>query len=347
MLTQIPPQTLRELFATAKSFYHAKPWETLADVDTFGIVNPASGQKCYASVMGQGGNFYGLALYLGKTGYKSLLMLQIEEEGEQAGDPEEALYEQNCIMASFEAPDEMDPEDKALIEALSIDVSGMDRWPAFRSYRPGQMPWVIDEAEAKLMIEALPLVPKAVREVMKAYEDGDNFLVPGEDHTGKMRFFEQGEVGEWETKWLEPDTTVSFSPMQFQVSPEVLKEAKAIPLSDDFWLIEQFFLREPVMDESMDRPYFPKAFVMLDLQTQVLRGLDAVHPLRIEEEGAGTLVKMFAAHEVIPRQLVVSNKHNYSLLRPLTKALDIELHLDEEFDVIADIKAVLYEQMEG
>lgn len=348
MLTQIPPQLLRDLFAEAKKFYAAAPWQSLSDLDTYGITDPKSKTKYYASVMGQAGSFYALAMYRGKKGYQSLTLLQNEENPDE--DPEDVLFEQDCIMVSFESREEIDPEDMALIEGMNIDVTGMDLLPAFRSYRPGQMPWVINEEEARILLHVLPLGPVVAERFMDEAVEGRDYLLQDDyglaEEEDLIRFFARDEQGEWKDDWVKPDTLVDFSPLQMKVNKKVKEAGSQLRKSAGIWLVEQFYLREPVMDDSLDRPYFPKALALLDLDTQVLRGINSVAGHQMAQKGAATLLEMFQAQESIPRQLVVASKSNYALIKPVAKAFGLELHLDEEMAGVGTaIKESLYEQL--
>ena len=210
MLTQISPVTLHALFAAARDFQNASPWQTLSDEDIFGIEDPQTGVNHYVSVMGQAGNYFALALYRGKTGFKSLLALQSEEE---TSDPEADLYQQDCLIASLESRDEIDPEDLALIQGIKVATAGYNRHPAFRSYKPGLMPWAIDADEADLLKEALQLAITAALAQAEAIGEGTNFFIPEEEaHAGKMRFFVQ-EGGKWEITWKKPESTLDFIPV--------------------------------------------------------------------------------------------------------------------------------------
>ncbi len=338
MITEIPRNTWRTLFQGAAEIYKMAPWTIMGDQHVFGMVDPVTGQKCYGTVMGHMGSYFAFALYRGKAGYKSMLSLLSEEE---TADPEEALYEQDCLMVSFESENDADGEDVALMESVARDVVDIDRVPGFRSYRQGMMPWAIDEAECKLMEAGM----KLCMQVAYHLQEDKAYLTPQEDDKAKLRFFRE-DSGNWESGWETPDSILDFSPPQLQVDTGQLAALKQLPSSESMWLFERFFFRQPSMDESSDRPYFPITFLFMDLETQVMCGMDLVRPQQLVEEGGEVLLDLIKDAGKLPSALVVSKKENYILIHPIGKALGLEVHLEESLNVLPAIKAALYEQLD-
>jgi len=338
MVTEIPSATWRQLFTQANDLLQIAPWNNMGDAHIFGLVDPATGQKCYGTVLGNLGNYYALALYKGKNGYKSLIQLMGEDEDTDA---EGSLYEQECLMVAFEKEEEADPEDVALIESVAKDLMTGGRVPGFRSYRRGMMPWGIDEEEAALMGHAMQLCKFVSGQLL-----GDQgYLEASEDDKGKLRFFSLNE-GKWTSAWDQPDSLLDFSPEQLQINPQLGAALQNLPQEDGLWLFERFFFRQPSMDETSDRPYFPVMFILLDLETQVVRGMDIIPPYRIEEDGAEILLELLQEAKAKPSGMVVSKRENYILLNGLGRAGGIEVHLDESLDVLPDLKEALYQQMD-
>ena len=129
--------------------------------------------------------------------------------------------------------------------------------------------------------------------------------------------------------------------------PYTVAGAADLKKKEGYWLIERFHFREPAMDESVDRPYFPLAFAVLDLNSQQLMSLNAVHPYHVARHTAQMLIAMFREIGHLPSDLVVSQKENYTLLKPLASALNITLHLEPEADMLVPIKTEIYRQMEA
>ncbi len=310
----------------------------MGDQHIFGMVDPVTGQNCYGTVMGHLGSYFAFALYRGKAGYKSMLSLLSEEE---TTDPEEALYEQDCIIVSFELESDADGEDVALMESVAKDAVDIDRIPGFRSYRQGLMPWSIDEEEGRLIEGGMRL---CIQVVCSLQED-PAYLTPCKEDKGKLRFFRKNGSN-WISQWEAPDNILDFSPSQLQVNAGKIDELKQLPNTEGMWLFERFLFRQPSMDESSERPYFPVTFLFMDLETQVICGMDLVRPARLEEDGGEVLLQLIQDAGKLPSALVVSKKENYILIHPISRALGLEVHLEESLNVLPDIKAALYRQLD-
>lgn len=339
-MTEVPQPVWQELFTAARHFYLLAPWQWMGDDDVWILEDPVSGKACYHTVMGQLGDYFALAVYRGKDGLNSMLMLQEENEDQ---DPEATLYEQDCLIASFELEEDVDPEDMALANSLGIDLSGLDRFPGFRSYRRGFMPWVLDEAEVRL----LTLCLQQAIEVALAKQGDPEVLVAPEEEKGKMYALAQENEG-WATSWRKPDNLVDFSPPRLEVPQEPVDQILALPTEENtMWLFEKFFFRQPSLSEEYDRPIFPMAFMLMDMESTILMGMDLTDPFKVPETGTGLLAELFSEAGMRPENIVVSNKENYILLQPFCRACSIAIHLEEEMDVLPELKAELYKMMDG
>lgn len=338
MMTQVPQPLWEALYRAARGFYKLAPWQWMGDDDVFMLIDPATETPCFLTVMGQMGDYYALAMYRGEDGLKSLLMLQDDAD---ATDPEAALYEQDCLIASFEAEEDADPEDMALAHSLGIDLGDMDRFPGFRSYKRGFMPWVLDEGEVILLTQAL----EQAIETGLLRKDNPELLQATEEDKGKMYTLRLQE-GVWTQSWEVPPRSYSFSPLQLQLDDALVEKIKSIPVKEGIWLFEKFFFRQPSLSESYDRPFFPMAFLLMDMETQTIAGLDLTDPFKVAETGGELLLELFQDAGVRPSQMVVSERDNYMLLQGLGRALGMQVHLEEELDILPDLKAELYRMME-
>jgi len=66
----------KKLFDLATKFRKAKPWNMFSDSDFFAIRRPSNGEIVFPLIMGNGGHFFGLSIYLGETGLVQYSMAQ-------------------------------------------------------------------------------------------------------------------------------------------------------------------------------------------------------------------------------------------------------------------------------
>ena len=126
-----------DLFAAADAFKEAKCWEWMYDDDTFGVMDPESGEIVYCCIMGNLGELYALGAYLGAAGLKWIFDMQVMAQDES--DPE-MFIKQHGLMASFEERNDLLDEDRALIKELGLKYRGKKQWPFLEATNLGSIP---------------------------------------------------------------------------------------------------------------------------------------------------------------------------------------------------------------
>ena len=158
------PQSVGGLFAAAAEFYRAAPWVQLNNGQTFALQIPAKGGATWiASVMGNGGVEYGLAVYKSWSAFEKVYL--------GADDPRELL---SGHVALFYGGPEMLPFDdfdavqrygwpvagpQAYIVPIVVELSDSVRRP--------------DQAELRWLEAALRAIPLLVRDSLRPDGQGD------------------------------------------------------------------------------------------------------------------------------------------------------------------------------
>lgn len=69
------------LYQAAITFKEAAPWDWLDNEELFAVENPDDGEVGYCSILGSGGEEFGLGMFVGEDGYDRYIRV-IEEETE-------------------------------------------------------------------------------------------------------------------------------------------------------------------------------------------------------------------------------------------------------------------------
>ena len=109
------------------AFHAAGPWKHLHDDDVIEVHEPGApdGMR-FASVLGAGGQTFGLGFYRDAKGYDRLA---------NSADPQKALERTPRWSLMFHAPDEMPPEDADLWAEHGLRVTADDSIPVLLRYR--------------------------------------------------------------------------------------------------------------------------------------------------------------------------------------------------------------------
>lgn len=342
MITEVPVEQLRALFHAAQRFCQLAPWTFIGDDQVFGVVNPANGEKAYLTVMGSMGEYFALGVYPGAEGFRSLSRL-FDEENEE--DPEESIYQQHCLICAFENEEDLDPDDLALIKHVGVPFKGENAFPNFRSYLPGYMPWVPAAADVQLLQVALEQATWVAEQLLQ------NPALLSETGQGleKVYFrvpFANG-TQDWKSEILPADNRIDLSPPQLSIPLGEVASLKQLKRSDAIWLFEQLYLNMPSMDPGEERPFFPKAIVLLDIENQTMAGVEVVKPSEADDSILDTMITAFRDNGALPGQIVVASREHYILLKSFCKAINVDLYLDAEMQVISELREAIMEMMEG
>ncbi|MCD4809433.1 MAG: hypothetical protein K8R17_05995, partial [Methanosarcinales archaeon] len=179
MMNIDPSPSLQEwkaLYEAALEFKELAPWNWMHETDIFGVKDPVSGEIGYCCIRGGAGEHYALGLYLGSEGLYGLSRIL---SGEFSEFKDEALFIQNCLMASFEDRKSLQKQDLQQIKALGLKFRGRNAWPLFRNYMPGFFPWYLNDDEVRFLTVAL----QQAKDVSLRFKKYPGLLVhPSKDH---------------------------------------------------------------------------------------------------------------------------------------------------------------------
>ncbi|MFQ5814136.1 MAG: hypothetical protein ACE5I2_13255, partial [Anaerolineae bacterium] len=130
------------LYQAALEFKEIEAWTWMYDSDVFGVQDPATGEIGYCCIMGNLGEMFALALYLGSEGLESYMRVA-SEPPQISAEALETMLLQKCLIVSFGGREELTKEDRQVIKRLGLKFRGRTAWPLFRSYRPAYHPWYL------------------------------------------------------------------------------------------------------------------------------------------------------------------------------------------------------------
>ncbi|TXK80021.1 DUF6930 domain-containing protein [Paenibacillus sp. N3.4] len=324
----------QELYKAAGAFKQAKCWEWLSNSHIFGVENPDSKEIGYCCVMGNGGELYGLAIYLGSKGLKGLIdMLTGEME-------EGSVYTQYCLMLSFDNRDELHPSELKQIKELGLKFRGAKAWPTFRLYEPGFYPWPIHTQDQVLF---LTIALEQALEVAERYRHSSDVLLEPTFSTILTRISVGiGDHRTWSEEWLKPNPHEAAASILVEPMNELrlAKAKKAIKGLAGVWEIDYFFIPLPTQ-EKRGRPYYPAMFLFVHQETgqimHVKLGEQSEAPNIITE----LLVGIIEQHECVPEEIWVRNKDIASFMNQIRLALQLRICVVDELPALNEAKGEL------
>ena len=134
----------KQLYEAATRIKELKPWEKLWDMDLIAVRSGAKEDTVFYSILGRGGDCYGIAVYEGYEGLNSFLMLPMQQSMNLK--PEYVMFNQKNLTCYWGNREELTGKQRKLIKDLGYSYRGKNQWLYFLSFEPGYYPYNMDES---------------------------------------------------------------------------------------------------------------------------------------------------------------------------------------------------------
>lgn len=316
---EVPLELWRALYQAAAEFQLLAPWRWMDDTHVLGV-DSAPGVRLL-SVMGNLGEVFGLVSYRGSVGVNFLLRLL---RGEFNPETREAVYYQDAVLVDFVPRKELRKPERQIIQQIDFQPAATrpTRLPKFCSYKPGYVPWYIDEAEARMLLEDLG---KASRFAQLLQANPGVFASRSE---AEFPFYPESPrepLTPDQLQWhrlapsaLTPDAPVKFSPAEIEPMMQAAQNTTAS------WELTSSYSRSSISEPP--RPYFSKMALSVDAQTGLILAFNLEGPeVSMAQSAAECLKKAIAATGQRPAGIKLSSLNLLQALGPLAESLGVKL----------------------
>lgn len=287
------------LYEAATRIKELKPWEKFWDMDLIGIRYGADEETVFFSILGHGGDCYGIAVYEGYEGLNSFLMLAMQQSMNLT--PEYAMFNQRNLTCYWGNRDELTVNQRKIIKDLGYTYRGKNQWLYFLSYEPGYYPYNMDEDEVLRMSTYLQDLELALR-----YYDETDMHVDFEN--GNMFLF---AFGRDKKTWNFGEEALPFTAFQFGnlliTDEALLSDLPKVPKCNAVLEAEVSVLGASVTDKKYDRPANPALSLLGDANTGTVIKFEMVGP---EDDAIVMLAEIligFIFRYGAPKEIRVSN----------------------------------------
>jgi len=306
------------------------PWEFMYEHNIFGVRFPEKGAWGFVSVMGNLGEHFAIAVYMGKKGLEGFLNMQ--RMGSRLAP--DIVLQVPQLQAALEDREMITPEDRKIIKQLDLKFRGKNAWPQFRSYRPGCFPWYLEKEEAQILIHGL----EQLMDVAPRFRTDPHILEPTEPD-GKLvvHVLENG-------KWIERLQEIKFRadpPLQLRMNMDALHYLKSMDQQNATVEVDIQMMEDAVRDKEFDRPYFPFMLLLVEKQSRMILGVDLLSPLpSLEEmwEIVPLKVTEILTNYLLPREIQTKDPLIALLLSPLEKEVGFKVNLVKRLPTIEHAK---------
>ncbi len=314
--------TLLELSNDLKKL---KPWQYLRDEEVVVIHFEDVDYKVLVSVMGAGGEEFGLMIFDMEHGYNSLVKILYEKNSSS-----DFPYALNALTVNFVDREELDPADYQLIKDCGLSYRGKKNWIQFRSYLEGTHP----ERPIYLEVELLIDVVRTMINITEARKAGWEYpqLAAHQYPTFKMQM--DGKLQEiyiLQINIPKPTYECYEEISIFEKAKYKKKPKSALQLEYDL-----FYMPFGVETEETNRIVYPIAGMLVERGSNFVIEHEMLPLPKMPPIAQGVLWGFLQGLEVRPSKIFVSRELK-PMLQPLAKIVGVEL-VESELPCIQEVR---------
>lgn len=323
----------KALYEAADHIIKLSPWEDFWDTDLVVIQSEHNKEPVFLSIAGRGVAGRGVTMYEGRQGLEDF---DLTEGTKGSDDPlaSFALREQCCLEFKLCDQEDVPQEQRDMIKELGLSFPGRGKCPCFLSWKKAYAPWTPDKQEISSMKEALLRLEEAVKDV----RDG---LVKVRYERGEFLWRSYiPEKGEWHTLSAPiPDGKRKYPLAKLRSTAQV-EAVTARPRSIYELCMDLFYMNAEVVEEGYDRPFFPRAFLVMEKRSKMIVNMQVLEPEDSEVSAILHFLLNYVMKNGKPRAVYARNPWIFAALTDTCEKCDIPLlssELEEMEEMIGQL----------
>lgn len=289
----------KELYEVATRLKEMKPWEKFWDLDIIGIREGAEEDTIFYSILGRGGDCFGIVVYEGYAGLNDFMMLTMQEQMNLPVDY--VMFSQNNLTCYWGNREELTEKQRKNIKEMGYKYRGKNQWLYFLSFEPGYYPYNLNQDEVSRMTNYFLNLELALQHYEKVQVDVDF-------ENGQMYCF---EFGEDKKTWNFGAKPLPFTSFQFGnlliTDEELLSDLATVPKNKMILEADVAVLGVSVNDKKYKKPANPATCMIADAASGMMLKCGLQEPdedviVSLAEELIGFIFQYGA-----PKEIRVSN----------------------------------------
>lgn len=289
----------RALYGTATRIKELRPWERFWDMDLIGIKYGEDEDIVFFSILGRGGECYGIAVYEGYEGLNRFLMLTMHQNMNLSA--EYVMFNQRNLTCYWGNRDELTDKQRKIIKDLGYSYRGKNQWLYFLSFEPGYYPYNLDSEEVARLSEYF----QDLELVLKDYDDV-NMKVDFEN--GNMLLFSFDKDKE---TWNFGEAPLPFTSFQFGnlliTDEELLTNLAEAPKSSAVLEADISVMGARIDDKKYSRPANPALVLLGDAASEMIISFEMTEPDDDSNIMLAEMVIHFIFQYGAPKEIRVTN----------------------------------------
>ncbi|SHK05156.1 hypothetical protein SAMN02745227_01385 [Anaerobranca californiensis DSM 14826] len=311
------------LYEMAIKIKEMKPWERLNDLDFITIEFDENSEPIVCSILGKGGETYGICCYRGyEEIYKLFSMIESKDMP-----PEQVYRYQDCLACYFGDREELNNKEYKLIKDLGYKFRGKGNWIFFRSFDPIFIPDMPNRDEVLEMTKILEQLYYALQGMYFG------FNVDYENGMMLVRAFDK-KTGSWVNRRgfledLEMKFEVSLRHDELFIKRIKNKKPTKVLLELDIAYLNSIF-----KDEKYEKPLVMRMALLSDRKIGMILSHHLVTPEDKDTDIYFNTLLNYIYHNGKPKTVFVRDKYVYQILKDLCEKINVELKISKKLPAI-------------
>ena len=325
---QIPTEKQwQALFAVSEQLRKTQCWQTYPEELIFAFIRNGETQF-YITVHGYEEEVKGISVY------RNLREIQHYMTILQGGDDVSAqtiIGNQSCVSVIFTDRQQLGSGDMTAIRQGNFTPEESDTgYIIFRDYQPGKTPWYIGAAEAELLTDGLV----AFAGLLATAE----FQVPNP----KEKMIQVTRLsGKIEVETVPLDSGFYYQEEDIVKDDFYIARLKRLKHNGRSLEIDLCYLANPVSSEIGSVPFFPKMCLIADRDEGYIADQGIFEEIADEIDAFFELIAKYFSENGLPRSISIRRENTAFMLNDLCKKLNIELHYQNELEIIDDFVGMI------
>ena len=260
----------KDLYEVTTRIKELKPWEKFWDMDLIGVIKDDDEDSVFYSILGRGGDCYGIAVYEGFEGLNSFLMLTMQQSMNLS--TEYAMFNQKNLTCYWGNRDELSDKQRKMIKELGYTYRGKNQWLYFLSFEPGYYPYNMDTDEVLRMTEHMRNLERA----LKCYEQETEGVDFEHGNMYHIMLDEENEIISTGEMPL-PFTSFQFGNLLI-TDEELLSDLAKVPKCNAVLEADVSVFGASVTDKKYDRPANPALSLLGDANSGAVIKFEMLKP---------------------------------------------------------------------
>lgn len=316
-----------ELYKLGLKIRSMEPWNIFQDLDIIAVEIPNRKEPYFCSLLGAGGQCFGVNTFVGYEGLRNYLIIADDENYMTL---DYIMVEQSNLACFFGDKERVPEEQMRIMKSLGIKFRGKNKWIYFQSYKKGHMPTTIDEDEAEVLKICLKELLNAIKDLKKLQLDLN---------------FDAGDVlvrrfnkvkGRWGTT-KECITQYLYGYPSLILKDEILAaKLKRKPRSEEVLEIDMIYIKVTIDDELYERPIRPKLLLLVGHYEGLIIGQHFIVP---ESDEIQDIMESFINYIMEygrPVEVYIRNPFIENILKHTCDICGIKLTMKKSLDVVDD-----------